>query len=118
MVKYSDATLDRTFAALSDPTRRAILGRLMECERASVSEPAAPFGITLPAVMKHLAVLTEAGLVTRTKTGRTVSCALNPAPMEDAVTWLNRYAHFWNRQLDKLAAFVEEDECPPPSKPV
>ena len=117
MVKYEGTTLDRTFSALADPTRRAILATLMASPGASISEIAEPFGVTLPAIMKHLAVLTDAGLVMRTKSGRTVACSLTPAPMEDAVTWLNNYSHYWNRQLDKLAAFVEEEECPSPSKP-
>jgi DNA-binding transcriptional ArsR family regulator len=115
MVKHQQ--LDRTFAALSDPTRRALLARLVDNEGLSVSELAQPFSMSLPAVMKHLDVLSEAGLLTRTKVGRTVSCQLKPAPMEDAMNWLTRYAHFWNKQLDRLAAFVEEDPCPPNQSP-
>jgi DNA-binding transcriptional ArsR family regulator len=113
MVKHQQATLDRTFAALSDPTRRALLARLNGNDGLSISELAQPFPMSLPAVMKHLDVLSDAGLVARTKIGRTVSCQLKPAPMEDAMNWLTRYAHFWNKQLDRLAAFVEEDSCPP-----
>ncbi len=109
MVKYQDAALGRTFSALSDPTRRAILARLMERDSATVSELAAPFGVTLPAILKHLDVLGEAGLVTRAKTGRIVSCRLTAKPMEDAMNWLSRYQKFWNGQLDRLAAFVEDD---------
>ncbi|MBP1292602.1 MULTISPECIES: ArsR/SmtB family transcription factor [Bradyrhizobium] len=109
MVKYQDETLDRTFAALSDPTRRALLARLGEQDSLSVSELAQPFAISLPAIMKHLDVLTDAGLVAREKTGRTVACRLTARPMEQAMNWLNRYAQFWSDNLDRLAAFVEED---------
>ncbi|WP_342708806.1 metalloregulator ArsR/SmtB family transcription factor [Bradyrhizobium sp. B124] len=109
MVKYQDETLDRTFAALSDPTRRALLARLGEQESLSVSELAQPFAMSLPAIMKHLDVLTDAGLVAREKTGRTVACRLTARPMEQAMNWLNRYAQFWSDNLDRLAAFVEED---------
>jgi DNA-binding transcriptional ArsR family regulator len=119
MVKYQDRALDRTFAALSDPTRRAIVAQLSAGESLSVSELAKPFPVSLPAIMKHLDVLSDAGLVTRTKTGRVVACGFKAAPMEEAMDWLNRYLRFWNQQLDRLAAFVEEKPCPPeqPQKP-
>jgi DNA-binding transcriptional ArsR family regulator len=120
MVKYrqppADPSLDRTFAALADPTRRALLARLGE-GNLSVSELARPLPMSLPAVMKHLAVLSDAGLVVRRKTGRTVACELVATPMEQAVDWLNRYQRFWSERLDRLAAFVEEDACPPYSPP-
>jgi DNA-binding transcriptional ArsR family regulator len=112
MVKYQDETLDRTFAALSDPTRRALLARLGEQESLSVSELAQPFPISLPAIMKHLDVLMDAGLIVREKTGRTVACRLTARPMEQAMNWLNRYARFWSDNLDRLAAFVEETPWP------
>jgi DNA-binding transcriptional ArsR family regulator len=115
MVYYSTTTLDRTFAALADPTRRALLARLSETEAISVSELAKPFSMSLPAVMKHLDVLSDAGLVSRAKTGRTVSCRLRAEPMRDANEWLNRYQRFWSDRLDQLAAFLEEDSCPQPS---
>ncbi|WP_456778223.1 ArsR/SmtB family transcription factor [Bradyrhizobium sp. USDA 3315] len=118
MVKYEDETLDRTFAALSDPTRRALLARLGDQESLSVSELAQPFAMSLPAIMKHLDVLTDAGLVAREKTGRTVACRLTARPMEQAMNWLNRYAQFWSDNLDRLAAFVEEEPWqtnPPPT---
>jgi len=119
MVKYRDETLDRTFAALSDPTRRALLARLGERDGLSVSELAAPFPVSLPAIMKHLDVLTDAGLIVREKTGRTVSCRLTAQPMEQAMNWLNRYAQFWSDNLDRLAAFVEEETWPTqPSTPL
>ena len=113
MVKYQDTILDRTFAALADPTRRALLAQMRERDRLSVSELARPFAMSLPAVMKHLDVLSDAGLITRRKTGRTVACQLNAAPMEEAMSWLSRYQQFWTEQLDRLAAFVEEDQCLP-----
>src|SRR5664279_2795785 len=113
MVYYSPAALDRTFAALADPTRRALLARLSEANDISVSELAKPFSMSLPAVMKHLDVLSDAGLVTRAKTGRTVACRLRAGPMEHATNWLNRYQRFWSERLDQLAAFLEEDSCQP-----
>ena len=114
MVKYQEAALDRTFAALADPTRRALLAQLSEQRRVSVSELAQPFPMSLPAIMKHLDVLSDAGLITRAKTGRIVACQLTAAPMEQAMGWLNRYQRFWSEHLDRLAAFVEEEEtCPP-----
>jgi DNA-binding transcriptional ArsR family regulator len=122
MVKYSDQALDRTFAALADPTRRRLLARLGQNDSISVSELAQPFAMSLPAIMKHLDVLSDAGLVTRAKTGRTVACRLAARPMEQAMDWLNRYQRFWSENLDRLAAFVEEDKWPPnqalPAPPV
>lgn len=107
MVKFQETQLDRTFSALSDPTRRALLARLEAEDGLSVSELAQPFPVSLPAVMKHLDVLSDAGLITRTKTGRTVSCRLNAAPMEEAMGWLARYQRFWTERLDALAALLE-----------
>jgi DNA-binding transcriptional ArsR family regulator len=119
MVKYQEPNLDRTFGALADPTRRALVARLSETQALSVSELKRPFAMSLPAIMKHLDVLAEAGLIVRTKTGRTVACALNADPMQAAIDWLDRYQRFWSEQLDRLAAFVEEETCPPspPSPP-
>jgi DNA-binding transcriptional ArsR family regulator len=114
MVYYRTDALDRTFAALADPTRRALLARLSQTDHLSVSQLAEPFAMSLPAVMKHLDVLSDAGLVTRNKSGRTVSCRLRAEPMQDANEWLNRYQRFWSDRLDQLAAFLEEDSCPPP----
>src|SRR5262249_14114219 len=113
-----DAALDRTFSALADPTRRALLARLSDEQSLSVSELARPFPVSLPAIMKHLDVLSDAGLITRAKTGRTVACRLAAAPMEQAMEWLNRYQRFWSERLDRLAAFVEEDTwSPSPQSP-
>jgi DNA-binding transcriptional ArsR family regulator len=113
MVKYQDAHLDRTFAALADPTRRALLARLEREKSLSVSELARPFAMSLPAVMKHLDVLSDAGLITRTKIGRSVACELSATPMEQAMEWLRRYQRYWTDQLDRFTAFVEEEQCPP-----
>ena len=110
MVKYREEVLDRTFAALADPTRRALLARLGGREAISVSELAQPFAMSLPAIMKHLDVLSDAGLIAREKTGRTVACRLTAKPMEQAMDWLNRYQRFWSDNLDRLAAFVEEEQ--------
>jgi DNA-binding transcriptional ArsR family regulator len=112
MVKYREEVLDRTFAALADPTRRALLARLDGEDSVSVSELAQPFAMSLPAIMKHLDVLSDAGLIAREKTGRTVACRLTARPMEQAMDWLNRYQRFWSENLDRLAAFVEEDSWP------
>jgi DNA-binding transcriptional ArsR family regulator len=113
MVYYSSGQLDRTFAAVADPTRRALLAQLEGRDAITVSELAKPFAMSLPAVMKHLDVLSDAGLISRTKTGRTVTCRLTAGPMEQAMEWLGRYQRFWTEQLDRLAAFVEEDTCSP-----
>ena len=102
--------LNRTFAALTDPTRRAILARLEREPGLSVSDLAQPLRVKLPGVMKHLDVLEDAGLVSRKKCGRVVTVSLTPGPMQDAMTWLERYARFWAGRLDKLAVFAEREE--------
>jgi DNA-binding transcriptional ArsR family regulator len=89
------------------------LARLSQTDGLSVSALAEPFAMSLPAVMKHLDVLAEAGLVARAKNGRTVSCRLCAEPMHEANEWLDRYQRFWGDRLDQLAAFLEEDSCPP-----
>jgi len=109
MVKYQNDALDRVFSALADPTRRALVARLEQKESLTVSELAQPFPVSLPAIMKHLDVLSDAGLIERTKSGRTVTCQLKAAPMEQAMNWLARYERYWTEQLDRLAAFLEED---------
>ena len=81
MVNKETAILDRTFAALADPTRRALLARLDAEEAVTVSELARPFPVSLPAIMKHLDVLSDAGLIVRSKSGRTVTCQLKAEPM-------------------------------------
>jgi DNA-binding transcriptional ArsR family regulator len=113
MVDYRQAQLDVAFAALADPTRRAIIDRLARESELAVSEIAAPFAVSLPAVMKHLDVLARARLIERAKTGRTVRCRLRAEPMETAMQWLARYERFWTERLDALAKFVEDDKCSP-----
>lgn len=107
MVDLHAPGLDRIFGALADPTRRAIVERLAADDALSVSEIARPLPMSLPAVMKHLDVLEGAGLVARRKAGRTVTCRLTAAPMEDAMGWLARYQRFWSESLDRLAAALE-----------
>jgi DNA-binding transcriptional ArsR family regulator len=111
MVNYQPHDLDRVFAALGDPTRRAILARLEEQESLTIGAIAKPFAIKLPAVMKHLGVLGDAGLVTRSKQGRTVSVRLAPDPLREATDWLRRYERFWSPALDRLAAQAEAKEA-------
>ena len=107
MVKYKDNKLDATFSALSDPTRRAILARLAQGE-AQVTELAEPFGISLPAVSKHLKVLEKAQLITRRKQGRIHRFTVNPKPIDSAKSWIETYQHYWEQQLDSLAAYLEK----------
>jgi len=109
MVKHSAAQsgeLDAIFAALADPTRRAIVVRLSEGE-ASVSELAQPFEVSLPAVTKHLAVLERAGLLKHQKRGRVRHCRLVAEPMRMADEWLSTYRVFWERRLDSLAEHLK-----------
>jgi DNA-binding transcriptional ArsR family regulator len=106
MVNLSEQRLNRTFAALSDPTRRALVERLRAESKLSVSALAEPFTISLPAVMKHLDLLAEAGLVARSKHGRVVTYTLTPAPLRGAMSWLSRHHDFWNDGLDRLEARV------------
>jgi DNA-binding transcriptional ArsR family regulator len=110
MVNYHER-LDWTFAALGDPTRRAILARLEREDGATVSDLARPFAIKLLAVMKHLDVLDDAGLITRSKTGRSVTVRLASEPMREAMNWLRRYERFWSGSLDRLAAYAEGKEA-------
>ena len=109
-------SLDLTFGALADPTRRAILERLAGAESATVGELATPFEISRPAISKHLRVLERAGLVERTQEGRVSRCGLNPAPMRDAAEWVERYRRLWESQLDGLARYLEIETAHRPSK--
>ena len=111
MLNYHHQDLDRVFAALVDPTRREILARLEREETLTISALAAPFAIKLPAVMKHLDVLSAAGLITRSKIGRTVDVRLSPERLRDAADWLARYERFWSPALDRLAARAEAKEA-------
>jgi DNA-binding transcriptional ArsR family regulator len=101
--------LDRTFSALSDPTRRDILDVLARGP-ASISELAEPIGISLPGVLKHVRVLEEAKLVTTSKQGRRRECRLAPGDMEEVTDWIDHYRRLWERRLDRLEAYVERQQ--------
>ncbi|MEM7226626.1 MAG: metalloregulator ArsR/SmtB family transcription factor [Pseudomonadota bacterium] len=107
MVKYESASLDHTFAALADPTRRAILARLTSGE-ATVGELAAPFEMSWPAVTKHLKSLERAGLIERRRDGRSHLCRLQPAPLVDAAQWISDTKKFWESNLDSLERYLKE----------
>jgi DNA-binding transcriptional ArsR family regulator len=99
--------LSMTFAALADPTRRAILARLARGE-VSVTELAAPFQISLPAVTKHLKVLERAGLVSRSRQAQWRPCKLEAAPLRDAGGWIDEYRQFWEASLDRLDTYLQQ----------
>ncbi len=99
--------LNITFAALSDPTRRAILARLATGE-ATVTELAAPFAISLPAISKHLKVLERAGLILRGRAAQRRPCRLRAAPLGDAAEWLGGYRQFWEESFDRLDTYLQE----------
>jgi DNA-binding transcriptional ArsR family regulator len=101
--------LDLTFAALADPTRRAILARLAKGD-STVGDLARPFEISRPAISKHLRVLERAGLVRRARDGRLSRCGLDASPMQEAADWVEQYRQFWERQLDALARYLEEEK--------
>ena len=107
MVKYSEKLLDRTFAALSDPTRRRILANLAEGERC-VTDLAKPHRMSLPAVSKHLRVLEKVGLVRRHRDGRIHRLNLNAAPMRQAQKWIEEYRRFWESSFDRLDNYLKE----------
>jgi len=100
-------TLDRTFAALSDPTRRAILEHLASGS-ATVTELAEPFEMTLPAVSKHLKVLERAGLIARGREAQWRPARLEAAPLKDAADWVERYRRFWEESYERLDEYLEE----------
>lgn len=108
MAKCHPPGIDLTFWALSDATRRGVLERLMHEPGLSVSDLAADFALKLPGMTKHLDVLSDAGLITRTKVGRTVAVELSPTPLREAIDWLNGYQRFWSVSLDRLIALVED----------
>src|SRR5438132_5520224 len=101
-----EALLDRVFAALADPVRRAVLTRL-DGEDLLVSELAAPFEISLQAVSRHIQVLVRAGLVKQERTGRISRCRLDAGPIFEAALWLNRYSKYWQSQFDTLAMWLD-----------
>jgi DNA-binding transcriptional ArsR family regulator len=100
-------TLDSTFAALADPTRRKILARLASGE-ASVKELAEPFEMTLPGVSKHLKVLERAGLISRGRVAQSRPCRLEAAPLREAADWVVRYRRFWEQGFDRLDDYLRE----------
>ena len=97
--------LDRTFSALADPTRRDILERLA-AGPASVTELAEPYGISLPGMLKHIAILERADLVASEKRGRTRRCRLGPADMDEASDWIEHQRALWERQFDRLDSYL------------
>jgi DNA-binding transcriptional ArsR family regulator len=99
--------LTSTFAALADPTRRAILTRLSKGER-SVLELAEPFEMTLPAISKHLKVLEKAGLIERSRAAQYRPCKLNAKPLREAAKWVEQYRQFWEERLDRLDDYLAE----------
>ena len=99
--------LSVTFAALADPTRRAILARLTAGE-CSVTELAEPFAMSMPAISKHLRVLERAGLVARGRQAQWRPCRINAAPLKEVSEWAERYRHIWEQRLDQLEAYLQE----------
>jgi DNA-binding transcriptional ArsR family regulator len=110
LVHMQPDPLSMKFAALADPTRRANLARLA-LGQTSVSELAEPFEMSLPAISKHLKVLERAGLIIRGREAQWRPCRIEPHALKEVDDWLERYRRFWSEQLDRLAAFLEEDSC-------
>lgn len=108
VTNFAAEHLDRTFAALADPIRRAIVARLARGE-ATVGELAEPFAVSRPAISKHLRVLERAGLVRRTPEGRISRCELDASPMQAAAAWVERYRVFWEGRLDALSRYLEAE---------
>lgn len=107
MQQHTSQQLDATFAALADPTRRAILARLAAGE-ASVNELAQPFDMSQPAISKHLRVLERAGLISRSRDAQRRPCRLDAKPLAEADKWLERYREFWEASFDRLDSLLEE----------
>jgi DNA-binding transcriptional ArsR family regulator len=103
--------LDATFAALADPTRRAILARLRRGD-ATVAELSAPFAISQPAISKHLKVLERAGLISRGREAQRRPCRLEAAPLREAVDWLANYRDYWEESYQRLDALLDELQRP------
>ena len=115
MVKYSSNTLDRTFAALADPTRRRILGHLAHGDKC-VTHLARSHAMSLPAVSKHLRVLEKAGLLRRRRYGRIHEMQLEAKPLKQAAKWVEEYSKFWEGSLDRLAEYLEKTSKRPRKK--
>jgi DNA-binding transcriptional ArsR family regulator len=105
MVDYSSNALDRVFAAVADPTRRALLAALAR-KPATVTELARPFPVSLNAISKHLKALEQAELIRRKVVGREHHCSLNPKPLRNAAAWLEHYREFWELRLDALEKHI------------
>ena len=106
-----ERSLDRTFAALGDPTRRAVLGQLSEVSRATVSELAEPFEMTLTGVKKHLGILEAVELITTEKIGRSRYCRLGPRTLDDAARWIAAYQRMVEDRFDRLGEFLESERA-------
>lgn len=104
---FQENQLNNTFAALADPTRRAILAHLTQGE-ASVTELAQPFNMSLPAISKHLKVLERAGLITRSREAQWRPCRLAAEPLKDAADWITQYRQFWEQSFDRLEEYLQE----------
>lgn len=100
--------LNRTFAALADPTRRAIIARLALSGEATVMELAQPFAMTQPAISKHLKVLEGAGLISRGRAAQTRPCRLEPAQLKEVAQWITAYRNLWEDSFDRLDTFLKE----------
>jgi len=109
MVKYSSMTLDRTFGALADPTRRQLLAQLTNGEEC-VTDLARPHAISMAAVSKHLIILEKVGLVKRRRDGRVHSLALEAGPIQEARAWLDRYRKFWEGNLNQFEKYLDNLE--------
>jgi DNA-binding transcriptional ArsR family regulator len=107
MLDHTSTKLDNTFAALADPTRRAILSKLASGE-ASVSEIAKPFHMTMPAITKHLKVLERAGLISRGKEAQWRPCRLQASPLKEVSDWVEHYRRFWEESFDRLEDYLHE----------
>jgi DNA-binding transcriptional ArsR family regulator len=108
----SPNSLNKAFAALADPTRRAIIARLAAGE-ATVNELAEPFDMTQPSISKHLKVLERAGLISRGRAAQTRPCRLEPAPLKEVANWVEVYRNLWEQSFDRLDAFLQTTKSTP-----
>ena len=107
MTRSNDDRLSQTFAALANPTRRAILARLAEGE-ATVNELAEPFDLSLPAISKHIRVLERAGLIVQGKNAQFRPCTIDVAPLEEVSRWTDQYRHIWEERFDRMDAYLNQ----------
>jgi DNA-binding transcriptional ArsR family regulator len=106
-METEETKLDRTFAALANPTRRAILARLAGGE-ATVNELAAPFNMSLPAISKHIKVLEQAGLITQGQKAQYRPCVINVTPLKEVSTWTEQYRHIWETSFDRMENYINQ----------